>query len=539
MNLVSNIDQLDYYNTPDQWDCYCEYLAYPSDLVLQDFINTNASSGFDLKVFVMSADGLTTYEEATSFFSWYIFTVGSQRLYNLRLNSYSDAMCENLCWILRIEITIGEVTKYIKYTNRYCQTICCDVPRGITFEAAGFSETQSFAETVPIPMGQCGSPLIRIQVEFDCVNNQLGEYFALPTNVLQGTASFSFIKITNIAGQILQKPSDITRTISYNCTLQRSEVFKVYDIQSTGVAGTFPRWKLNELQGMFTAPVIVISDFIETKQYQFQGGTIALVPHDCWDIYRLQAVLQSCPIRQTFGCNENCEEINSLTFLVPQSYAGGSFYSESQQQIGNYSDLLLYYAAFGQVSDVDYPNTYNGFTVTGSGYIPTNFYFDGIIPRNRVYGTNNPVAPVIACDMPVIGTPETYEMTCAVPVLGTEESHEVDGVANIANILDWEVDSDSKVDLSPRWGRMNLETTNDLVIEESPLTYFANEPIGKIEALGAPNVAQTFTQSDNPSIPIDSYVVIDTNGLITYSGYPTSYSGEGATITITNLYYLL
>lgn len=540
MNLVSNIQQLDFYNTPSDWDCYCEYLAYPSDLVLQDYINTNASTSFDLKVYVMSADGITTYEDATSYFSWYVFTVGGYRLYNLRLNSYADSMCENLCWILRIEITIGGVLKYRKWTNRYCQTECCDVPRGITFETGGFSEDQlTTTETIPVPVGQCGSPLIRIEVDFPCVDFQLGEYYGLPTNILQGSATFSFKKITNISGKVLQKPRDITRTISFNCTLQRSESFKVYNLQSEGISGTFPKWKLNEFEGMFHAPVILISDFYESRSYQFQGGTIAIVPHECWEIYRLNTTLQSCTVRQTFGCSDNCETINSLTFLIPESYAGGDFFTESQQTIGNYDNLLEYYQAFGEVVEVSYPNTYEAFTVTGSGYIPTNFYYDYTSPRSRVFGTNNPIAPVVACAKPVIGTPETYEMTCQTPTLGTEETYEVSGVANIANILDWVVESDSKVDLSTRWGRMNLETSNSLIIETSPLTMLANEPIGKIEANGAPSVAQTFTNSDNPSIPIDSYLVIDTNGLISYSGYPTSYTGEVATITITDLYYLL
>ena len=337
MNLVSNINELDYYNTPDQWDCYCEYLAYPSDLVLQDSINTLASSGFSLSVFVMSADGLTTYEDATSYFSWYIFQVNNTRLFNLRLNSYSPAMCQYLCWILRIEITIGGVKRYVKYTNRYCQTVCCDIPRSVTFGSEEF-DTLSQGEISQIPQSVCGNPLIRIQVDFPCLDYQLGEYYGSPTNVLQGIGSFKFSKITNITGEIKQKPRSIDRIISYNCTLQRSESFKIYNLQTIGTAGTFPKWKLNEFEGMFHAPVISVSDFYETKTYQFQGGEIAVVPHDCWEIYRLNATLQSCTVRQTFGCSEDCVNANSLTFLIPLNATGNNFYSESNTLIGDYND---------------------------------------------------------------------------------------------------------------------------------------------------------------------------------------------------------
>lgn len=540
MNLVSNISELDFYNTPSEWDCYCEQLAYPSDLVLQDYINTYSNSGFDVKIYVMSADGLTEYEDATTDFSWYVFQVGNSRLYNLRLNSYSASMCQYLCWILRVEVSVDGDLIYRKWTNRYCQTSCCDAPRGISYEVSGYDDNLVLVEQSTIPVGQCGSPLIRIEAFFECVNNQTGEYFGFPSNVLTGPATFSFTKITNITGKIQQKPSDITRIISYNCQVQRSESFEVFDLQSEGVSGTFPAWKLKELQGMFHAQRISISDFYQTRDYQFQGGPIAIVPNDCWDIYRLKATLQSCVIRQTFGCNESCETVNALSFLIPMNYAGNGFYSEDLLSLGDYDSLKEYYSAYGEVTETSYDNTYNSFTVTGEGYIPTNFYYDNTSFRNRVYGNTNPVAPVIGCIMPALGTPQTYELTCETPVLGEEQTYASDmGEAIISDLMNWDVEENSSVILSDMYGKMNLETANNVIIETSPLTYLTNEPIGKIQPNGAPSFTQTFDSSSNPSIPVDSYVTIDTTGTISYSGYPTSYDGEVATITITDLYYLL
>lgn len=758
MNLVSTIDELDYYNAYDQAFCYCEHITQPNDLMLQDRLGSLLAQNLSFKVFLMSPDGLTEYEESTSYFDFTAFYFGGYLMYNLKLTAYSEMMCSLACWILRVEVYSNSNTIYRKWTNKYCQVDCCITPSGIepipincdvfvnniqkiyhynpntdiatliysgvvnysdlatigdklyardgftgnidefqwtgsslnflntrtglptgaalgsdatylylddgltikrldlsnsslttvvaslgtsvqgdilinnsnqiivsqdngsggtkiVFYTAGvasdtidpivdnlgnpindlygmyFSGSDLYIMTntgkiylfdlvneegilesstlnsintngqwngaaqnygcessegsqailsndyliESIPYGNCGTPLIRIEAEFDCLDYQTGEYYGLPVNIAYGNA-FAFKKVVNITATITRLSREISRQIAFNCKVQRSESAKQYRIESVGENGVFPVWKFDELEGMFHAPKITISDFRETKEYSFPGGTISPGPiYGCWQLYRLNFTLESCIVRQTFGCNDDCGGLNTKTFLIPESYKGGDFFSESKTLIGDQDALLTYYSGFGNVTLQEYENTSFAFTVTANGYIPTSFYFDSTTSYNRVYGTNTPIAPQVGCNKPVLGTAQVYDMVCETPVLDTAQVYDdLSEVGTIIPLYEWEFDGTEEVVIFDTYVRVSFHAENSTLIESDGAV---NMPIARISANAAPATTQTITSDMNPTIPSGGTITIDNTGFVTYTGTDFT-SNDPATLEITDLYYL-
>lgn len=534
MRWVDSIGELDYYVHPQNATvpCYCEQLAFPSDLVLQASFN-NLYPNPSIVISVLSADGVTTYEDATSYFEYYFFILNGVQYCNIRLKSYSPAMCTYKCWILNVKIT-GSYTLFDKYTNRYCQTSCCDIPRNIVFEG----DSQDLINQAPlqVPTTDCGKPLIRLEVTFDCFDNQLGDFYGIPIGQTWG-----FKKITNIQGKLRERPRPITRNISYNCNTQRSESFLPVEVKSQGI-GTFPNWKKDEIEAMFHAPTIYITDFKKAYDFQFDGGEVVSDignPPLCWNLFQINTVVRKCIIRQTFGCNEPCIDTGgNLTFLIPENYGGGFFYTENRQQITDYENLLDWYRVQNGISEVtdvtgEYDNVYAAFNVVGNSYIPTQFYFDSVSPRNRVFGVPNPTSPVVVCDKPIIGIILIEEDICAIPVSG--EAQIEDQIATEYSIYDynnWDVNQEtSSIRAVNNWFKIDITSVNSDVSMTSPIIFLNMEIIGMIQPEAIPVNPQTIILDDV------SMLTIDTFGAIRYTGYPTSYTEESITVTLNNIYY--
>lgn len=470
----NDISDLDFYNNKGG-PCYCEQLAYPSDLILQGVLPSSASSGFVMRIWVMSADGLTEYEVATSYFDHYFFIYNGVRYFNLKLKSYSPAMCTYKCWILKVRVidANGQII-FLKYTEKYCQTTCCDVPRGITASVDDTIDITEQSTTVVIPMADCNLPLIRIRSRFDCVDNYNNDFYGTPTQIISGTASFTFEKITNIVARFIERPRDIVTEISFNCNLQRTESAKPWLLDSFSYKGIFPYWKLDELEVMLHANNIYVSDFITENQYRFLGGVIGEdFGLKCWRKFKLKATLHECTIRQLYGCSENCEPSLSRSFLVSTN-PSGSYYTENNVFVGNYDDLLNWYRNQTGVTSVTdttgtYDNTEHSFVVDGTGYIPTYFFAGFPVPSNKVYGTNNPVAPVVVCATPVIGVITCVDEVCATPAIGTITCIDVpEEDAAVNDFGDWDVDEGvSRAILSGGYGQLSITTFNPLLVASS------------------------------------------------------------------------
>lgn len=486
MIFLNSISQLQYYNSNDQFPCYCELLAYPSDLTLQSTFPTYTNtSGYTVQVFIYSADGLTQYEEATSYFSFYVFPYNGLR-FNLQLNSFSPAMCAYGCWILRVIISNGATNVFDKYTDRYCQAACCDVPRGITAiqENVGHRDNALGTSDVPavIPVGECGQKLIRIRTYFDCYDAFSNEYYQIPGTVYSGSASFAFQKITNIAGRIVERERAITRDISYNCRLQRSESFTPYLLESIGWSknAIFPTWKKHELENQFHAPHFFIGDFTTEKEYQFSGGSVVkriVITGLCSEMYRLETTIQDCSIRQTFGCDDPCAIIGSLTFIIPPNYSGQGFYDENRQLIGySIPDLIIWYSGQNGIVSVtdassDYTDGYGAILVQSNGYIPTSFYFDAITNTNRVYGAINPTIEPIPCIQFNAGIITIEDNICEDVTPGIiTMSNTPEVTATITGFGDWIEDpTESNIVISSGTARMNLKVHNGLRGKADPV----------------------------------------------------------------------
>lgn len=134
MRWVGNIHNLSYYHVGTDTPCYCEQLISADDIFLQGKLNTTAATGYSLTVNVYSPDGLTLYEDATDYFDWMVGVNPYGGVYFLlQAKSYSPAMCQYQCWVLRVTITVNGLTAFDMYTDQYCKAVCCELPKGITF----------------------------------------------------------------------------------------------------------------------------------------------------------------------------------------------------------------------------------------------------------------------------------------------------------------------------------------------------------------------------------------------------------------------
>lgn len=559
MIFVNSIYSLQYYNATPPGLCYCDHIVYASDMLLQSTLN--GSGAYSYQVYVYSADGLTQYEDASNYFRCFFGRTNSgQDYFTLQLKAFSPAMCLYACYILRVIITDTDagVVIFDKYTERYCQSSCCDVPReithtqdSITISAGGLDPGNPGVNAVPdVPRDECGNPLIRLTTSFTCVDSFDGFFFGEPATLLGGDY-FDFDIVSNFKGHILPRPREIKRDVSYNCVLQRSESAKQYQLEGFEY---FPAWKMIEIENQLHANTIIVSDFITVKSYQYDGGVAFAKPEgarDCDEIFKLDTMLRDCFIRQIFGCNTACNSSAAQTFIIPGAYQSGFFYDENLQVIGDYDALLAYYAQYGISTNIDiYVSAscglYAVFTVDGSGYIPTSFYFSNTSQANRVFGqTGIDVSEYCStagaqCGFPQIGTITYADMACDAPVTGVISYSDVAPTeCAITDFGYWDV-SEAVSTSSNTLGQVTFDiTTSRLAGEESgTVVYVAGEIIGLMggdcRPLDAPVILDS---SNNGVLPDDVSIIIDVNGFIYFYGNLTVSESNDITVDYDGLIY--
>lgn len=553
MIWISHIEDLQYYRQPKGVPCYCEFLVYPQDLQLQAHLSPIAGIE-SLTIYIYTPDGVTNLGDITSYFEYYFATnpVTGQRFFNARLKTFAPLMCAHPCFILRA--VASDV--FDKYTERYCQASCCDIPRDVSIRQAGLSDPAPLVSGQPIgdPIGQepppppipatdCGEPLVRLTTWFDCYDNFTGEYYG-------NAGGWAFRKISNFKGKLAERPRAIERQTSYNCTLHRSESYKPWVL--TGFE-YFPPWKMREIENQLHANHISVTDFIKPEQeLAYAGGTPFSQVSTCIEMFRFNTTLQECTQRQLFGCNEPCNNDGSL-FALPDDYIEGEgLYSENGLLIGrSYEDLLIWFRNQDGITSVtDLTEQYSSpatsplecfpqgaFYVEGNGLIPTFFYYNSKTPGNRVYGIPGTNPELLCngntCAMPVLGSYEVAKGGCSTPELGSYEvSESTPTELAITDYGAW-VQNDDETDagLSVNTVTFRLKTINDTItgIEN---TLFAGEILGSITAAGRPSVPRWI------DIDADTAVSIDTNGVIRYYGYGITNETD-TTITIPFVNYVL
>lgn len=554
--------------------CYQDSLSLPDDLFLQAMIAGNGN--YTVNFYLYSTDGTTQYEDATAYFEYYFAVIPNttQQFMNARLQSFSAAMCERRCYVFRVVITqqSGAVTVFDKYTNPIYSDSCCDVARGITFSQAGYAtvgETSPF-EVPPseTPLtGQCGQPLIRLISTFDCQDEFTGEYYGIPSNVLSGEASFAYVKVNTFQGRIVPRPTEITREISYNCVLQRTESAEQYYIESLE---TFPGWKMVDIQGQFRANHIYVDNFYTYKEYQFTGGAVLVKPdgaRDCDEVFKLQATLNDCIIRQTFSCGVSCSQVDNY-FLVPNGYNGGGFYNENGALVATVIDgyeespyepgLLEWLRAQDGVTDVELIITSPDectyaylIKVVGTGNMPTSLYYDRPIARNRAFAIPLEDLEEICgytgsgsfCAPAVIGFIAVVNVTCSAAEIGDITVIDVTPTDLFIDYYGaWQAVSPPELSATLLYNEVtfSITTINNTTIFGSmgeEISLYA-ETIAVIQAAGRPQQDVILT-STNSAVPDDITVVILTTGAIQITGTFVLSDDNELTIELSNISYTI
>lgn len=573
MTWFDNIRDLQYYHQPKGVPCYCEAVAYPFDMYLQGQVR-NGNGDYTVTLYVYSADGLTEYENATSYFDIYTGVMpNGQHFFNARLKAFSPEMCEHECYVIKALVVQSDGVKvFEKYTERYCQNNCCDMPRNITLDQAGFQpmvignttndptipiiDTTLPDPTIYIPAGNCGEQLIRIISKFDCVDNFTGDFYNIPENVLGGNADFEYRKITTIKGRIVRRPREITRELSYNCKLQRAESTAQYLLEGFEY---LPPWKMYEIEGQLHANSLFIDDFAGVREYQYAGGTPMKQISNCFELFKLEATLQDCTQRQVFGCQEKCyptknPDGSNIMFVIPAAYNGGGFYNSTRQLVAtDYTGLIDYLrtrTGATAAEDVDTGSMdcapYKVISVTSAGQVDSHIYYDAPAAGNKVYGVvvnnlNDLCAGLPAvCAKPVAGVIEVDVWICAVPVAGTfgVEDIAVDELV-INGHGDWEkVNPETSGIIYANEVTFSLKVVNSLLAEDPEAPgedVYVNQVIGVMGGSGRPSSMVMLSQYNNP-LPDDVTILIDTNGNITYYG-PAAATPDDLTIDLNNLTY--
>lgn len=572
MIWLNSISELQYYNAPIGVPCYCAILYNASDLTLQGLFNAGSGS-YTLSIGVYTPDGVTSLETATSNFAYY-FAVNpftAQHFFNAKLNSFTSIMCTRACYILRATVTDNETNTVVfdKWTERYCQASCCETAGNISFSQTEMIDDQpivvnpsgltTIIETALPPSlsgktTECGQPLITLRTRFTCFDYFDGNYYAIPTDVLSGTASFGYEKITNMRGKIAKRPRNIERTYSFNCRLQRVESQRVYTFEGYEY---FPAWAADEIETQLHSNEIYIDDV----QYEFNGGTPFTMASECKDIFRLRTTMSDCVQRQVFGCNPDCTTTNfdgaGKMYVVPSEYADGYFYDENRALIAqSYAELLDYFRNLDGVTSVDELATsplscevYGAFSVTSYGYIPNSFYYDFPVSGNRVFSTIlssiDEICPTYGqtCASPVITEYYVEEQVCQAPEI-TEwyVAEDNSDVILITGHSDWSDNGTSggTLDSGVATITINVGNGNYATDPSSPAApaYINGDIIAVIGSNGWPDVPLYF-DSSNSVLTDNNALSIEPNGFVRYFGESTTLTEFQANLVVVDLVYNL
>lgn len=566
MTWIDNILDLQYYKQPNGLPCYCELLVYPNDLILQGAFNNNGSNN-TVTLYTYSADGLTQYEDVTSKFDIYIALnpITGQYFFNARLKEWADSMCEHKCFIIRATVTnsgIDFIAKlFDKYTERYCQSECCDEARDITFSQSQVTIPADVFPAAPQnskKYTECGNPVIRLISTHTCYDPFADVFYGTPDVIISGSASFGFTKVSTFKGRIVRRPQEITRELSYNCRLQRVSSTAQYLLEGFEY---FPTWKMIEVQAQLHAEQIFVDDYTTYKQYQFSGGVAFQQINSCFELFKLNTFLQDCEIRKIYGCDTPCGTPSLYSdyqsfFVVPDNYNGGGFYNDQKQLIASDIDTLVDYirnlngmtaAAFIYASPADC-SIFAVIGFSGNSTLPNSLYYDYTLPSYRVFAVGIEDIEDV-CEL-IPDTCETPEFTilvedsdCDAPEYSIVITYTEPIDVPITAVTDWTIsDAETDAKLKNNQVLMNLKLTSTIFMptgEVGEIFVITDEIIGIMGADGRPSAPVALT-SENSNMPDDTELRIDENGIIRYTGEPTSYVTGGEAhieIVLTNIFY--
>jgi hypothetical protein len=535
----------------------------PGDLMLQANLPYSLNAGYTFNINAYSPDGNTNIGNFTSSFDWFYGTAPDGRAYfNARMNNFPPELCAQ-CFVLRISIRrVGDILYlFDKYTDVYCIDNCCTVASGISITDGGNPVTVISSTQANTPtsgdisyLDSCGRSLLRMEFVFPCGEVFSGLYFGPPKTVTAGySGGFQLRRILNIKGTFRRLPRQITRQISRNCRVQKSETYRVYELQSYE---EFPAWKMDEIESMLCAPNI----YVNGVEYVYPGGDTPfrmLRPKLVNSTYAFKTVMHDCTRWQLFGCTDDCTTTRGTVRSFGLRTAANQYYDENGRLIGyTYDDLLAYFASLDGatgVTDIADPTVdvdfYKVFTVSGTGIVPSFFYADRAVYSNRIYGIDlgdtpdyNRLFPDSGCAVPVISDISIDTNSCATPEIDSISVDDTESITGtVQNYGDWTAASDgNSLVLADYTVSLNLVTQNPGIDDDgSGEVFLTNEIIGFLPKEFRPTVQTVITSSVNASIPDGSNLVIEIDGRLKWYGAPCTPVGGKATITIINLNYPL
>lgn len=568
-----NVQDLDYYQSRPNELCYCETLAYPSDLTLQGHF-TKQTGYYELFVEVWDESGTVFYENALPYFDWCIADNplrANEQFFNLQLKTWSPAMCANKCFVIKALIVNRDIPTSVVFgeawTEKYCIKDCCDEARGITITQDGFVvATQSGlvpANSNPA-VTLCGEPLLRLITKVDCYDPFFGDYYGMPENVSIGsTLTFPFVKISTFKGRLRQRPREISIERSYNCRIQRAESARQYLLEGFEL---FPSWKMDELEVQLHGNQIWVDDFNNYKEYIFNGGVALkqIVNGTCYDTFKLEATINDCTKRITYGCVVSCAPQNTNYYVIPSNYAGGLFYNQSCGVIADLiyepspavgTSLITWFQSQGLNAELvdaspvscDY-TAIIAVTPNTSSVIPSTIYYDSCGLNTQIQVLNVSLEDICdyipqGCDAPVIGTITDSDMPCDAPVIGVITDSDITPTdLTFYDYNDWAMviaAIENKLELYGNSILFGLDTIKAgvpyVIGDDVPLV---NEQIGFVTAAAIPSVAKVF-DSTNSDLTGDQTITVNTDGFVYFNGTITVTVDNELEITFTNLYYTL
>lgn len=554
MIFVNNKYDLDYYSGKPAELCYCDYLVSASDMYLQGSWRQNTYP-YTASVEVWSVDGNNIFEVVDPSMyeiGFFIHPFTLFHAFTFRLKSYTDAMCTQKCFLMRIGIRNAQDTiVFAGYTERYCIASCCESVGGVTVKPDGNLATQVvLPASNNYPQGDCGTRLIRMAFTSNCWNPLTGEYYGIPARLLGGDF-VQYVSISTFKGKLVSAPREISREYSYNCKIQRIESTKQYNLVGKEA---FPAWKMDELSSNFACSTIHVDDFSQSKLYEYYGGTpFEKIDISCYDAFKLNITLAECVTRQIFGCATTClEQDNTAFFAISDSYEDGMlFFDGSGNQIADSIEgLVQWFQSNGMNASIVAlsvpPCSYAGIISVTGGVIPQSIYFNNLSYQTQVNALYVPIENIcdylpVQCVRPVILSIVDSDIPCDAPmILSVVDSDIAEEELILTATTPWIADPapDSEAYVYQNNVLMNISEKRVAVGLTGETYTVDNEQVASVSAQGVP-FSNKILNSDNSNMPANQTLMIDTYGRIFFSGDIVLVNDNEIEINLTNIAYAL
>lgn len=184
---------------------------------------------------------------------------------------------------------------------------------GLVYEIYGEDSTGEEIEFTPVGVvcagsGNCHTDTVLLEGVFDCLAPD-GRYVGSVYPFEAGTPDIRYRYLTRLYADLIEMPSEITRTLSVNNKTQRTERLKKYQLISYA---PIPGWQKDEVETIMMGAKI----YIQGQEYSFTNGTVVDrqgVPGTTG--WWLKADLEQLIERKEFSCEVKCATCPKMTGL--------------------------------------------------------------------------------------------------------------------------------------------------------------------------------------------------------------------------------